>query len=187
MQAKTKNRLSIIAIVLLFATPVVVAYLMSSGAIGYKPEETKNKGNFISPPVKVADYSNADWVKGLADHWTLVYYQQTQCNEVCLKHQDELLRYRLTMANRADKLKLMIWANGFVATEEDAFPYIEKIDISDETTLKQTLLQLSEISYRNGDGLYVVAPEGYLMLAFDKDNTSSEIIQDLKLLLKRKG
>ncbi len=187
MQAKIKNRLSIVAIVLLFATPVVVAYLMSSGAIGYHPEETKNKGNFISPPVKVADQTDADWAKSLDGHWTLVYYQAGHCGQTCLEHQEELHRYRLTMANRADKLNLMIWANGIDASDEDAFAHIAKVDVSKENRLQQTMAQLSALSYQDGNGLYVVAPEGYLMLAFDQSNTTSEVIKDLKLLVKRKG
>lgn len=187
MQAKTKNRLSILAITFLCAAPVVVAYLMSSGAIGYQPEETKNKGNFISPPVKVVDNTESDWAKSLDGEWTLVYYNAGQCDQACLTRQDDLHRYRLTMGNRAEKLNLMIWAQGFDAVEEDAYPHIVKVNVSEETTLNNTMAQLTTVSYQDGNGLYMVAPEGYLMLAFDQENTSSEIIKDIKLLLKRKG
>ena len=56
MQAKTKNRITIIVTVLLFTSPVVVAYLLSSGLIEYQPESKKNNGHFVSPLVKMADY-----------------------------------------------------------------------------------------------------------------------------------
>ena len=188
MQAKTKNRLSIIAIVLLFATPVVVAYLLSSGAISYTPDSTKNHGEFISPPVNVADFTQDGWVNEFKDHWTLVYRVQGACDESCVKFEDDLHRYRLTMGHRADKLKLMLWAGDFSAMPtEDAYQHVIKVSTKSLPALNQTLDQLSQISHADGNGLYVVAPEGYLMMAFKKDNTSTHISQDIKLLLKRKG
>lgn len=188
MQAKTKNRLSIVAIVLLFATPVVVAYLMSSGAISYQPDNTKNHGEFISPPVKVADFSDSEWVASLQDHWTLVYRHQGACDVSCVKLEDELHRYRLTMGHRAEKLKLMLWADDFSEMpEEDQYPHVTKVNLLDSKPLQKTMNELSQLSHNNGDGLYVVAPEGYLMMAFKKENSSTEVIQDVKLLLKRKG
>ncbi|WP_154222669.1 hypothetical protein [Marinicella rhabdoformis] len=188
MQAKTKNRLSIVAIVLLFATPVVVAYLMSSGAISYQPDSTKNHGEFITPPVKVADFSQDEWTNEFNNHWTLVYRVKGECDASCVKLEDNLHRYRLTMGHRADKLKLMLWAEDFKAMPtEDAYQHVLKITTKDLTGLNQTMDELSQVSHGDGNGLYVVAPEGYLMMAFKKENTSTEISQDIKLLLKRKG
>lgn len=188
MQAKTKNRLSIIAIVLLFATPVVVAYLMSSGAISYEPDSTKNHGEFISPPVKVSDFTQDQWVEEFTDHWTLVYRVQGACDEACVKLEDNLHRYRLTMGHRADKLKLMLWADDFSGMpSQDAYKHVLKIKTIDLPGLNQTMDELTQVSHGDGNGLYVIAPEGYIMMAFKKANTSTEISQDIKLLLKRKG
>ena len=190
MQAKIKNRLSIVAIVLLFAVPVIVAYLMSSGAINYHPDSTKNHGEFITPPVNVADYASGDreWIDGFKDHWTLVYRFKGNCDDSCIKIQDDLARYRLTMSHRADKLKLMLWADGFAQLpEEDPYPYVAKVDTSEMTILQETMDTLSALSHNDGNGLFVVAPEGYLMMAFKKENTTTEVSQDIKLLLKRKG
>ncbi|VAW47211.1 hypothetical protein MNBD_GAMMA02-575 [hydrothermal vent metagenome] len=187
MQAKTKNRMTIIFTVLLFTTPVVVAYLLSSGLIDYHPEDTKNNGHFVSPLVKVADYSDAAWVAGLAGHWTLIRRTPVVCANQCQSLENDLHKYRLSMGHRAEKLSLMLIADGFNSEVPDKFPHIKKVSIAGNKALQSVFEQLSEVSLLDGQGMYVVAPEGYLMMAFTPENTSTDIIRDLSLLVKRKG
>lgn len=187
MQAKTKNRLTIIITILLFTSPVVVAYLLSSGLIEYQPEEKKNNGHFVSPLVKMADYSAAEWVEPLIGHWTLVRRVSEVCSQQCQALEDELNRYKLSLGHRANKLNLMLMSNGFASEMPDHFPNVKKVSIEGNTKLQKVMDQLSEVSLTAGHGLYVVAPEGFLMMAFSKENTTTEIIRDLSLLVKRKG
>jgi len=187
MQAKTKNRMTIIFTVLLFTAPVVVAYLLSSGLIDYQPDKTKNNGHFVSPLVKVADHSDAAWVNGLAGHWTLIRRTPVVCANQCQSLENDLHKYRLSLGHRADKLNLMLIADGFNSEMPDKFPHIQKVSIVNNKQLQSVFAQLSEVSLQNGEGMYVVAPEGYLMMAFTAENTSTQIIRDLSLLVKRKG
>ncbi len=187
MRTKTKNRLTIVITVLLFTSPVVVAYLLSSGVIDYQPEKTKNNGHFISPLVKVANYSDAPWVSGLDGHWTLVRRIPEACSTQCQTLENDLHKYRLSLGHRAEKLNLLLIANGFDATMADQFPHIKKVSISDNQALSQVFEQLSEVSLKQGHGMYVVSPEGFMMMSFTAENTSTEIIRDLSLLVKRKG
>ena len=187
MQAKTKNRLTILFTVLLFTAPVVVAYLLSSGLIDYQPEDTKNNGQFISPLIKVADYSDAQWVLGLDDHWTLIYRIPEVCDKQCQTIEHDLFTYRKTLGHRADKLNLMLIADGFNSEMPDQFPLVQKVSIADNESIKAMFNELSDDSLKAGKGMYVVAPEGYLMMAFTKENTTTEVTRDLSLLVKRKG
>ncbi len=169
MQAKTKNRMTIIFTVLLFTAPVVVAYLLSSGLINYHPDGTKNNGHFISPLVKVVDYSNEDWVNGLDGHWTLIHRVPEVCANQCLTLENDLHKYRLSLGHRAEKLNLMLIADGFSSEMPDRFPHIKKVSIADNQQLQDLFDQLSEVSLQGGQGMYVVAPEGYLMMAFSTE------------------
>lgn len=187
MQAKTKNRLTIIITVLLFTSPVVVAYLLSSGLIDYQPEDTKNNGHFVSPLVKLADYSDASWVAGLNEHWTLIHRFPEVCVNQCQTLADDLITYRKTLGHRAEKLNLILLADGFNSELPDQYPLVKKVSIADNEAMKKVFNELSEVSLKNGHGMYVVAPEGYLMMSFTEDNTTTEITRDLSLLVKRKG
>ncbi|TDR20574.1 hypothetical protein [Marinicella litoralis] len=187
MQAKTKNRLTIVLTVLLFTAPVVVAYLLSSGLIKYQPDAKKNNGHFVSPLVKLADYSDQPWVDSLIGHWTLIRRVPEPCANQCQVMEDELNRYKLSLGHRSNKLNLMLLSDGYLAESPDLFPNIKKVNIAKNSQLKSVFDRLSEDSLKAGHGLYVVAPEGYLMMSFAPENTSTEIIRDLSLLVKRKG
>ena len=113
MHLKSKNRLIILVVFLLFAVPVVVAYLLGSGMIDFEPDSMKNHGVFISPPVKPADYTDAEWVNDLPEHWTLIYRTPKVCDEACFEWEDKLHRFNLTLAQNADKLELMLLAKDF--------------------------------------------------------------------------
>jgi len=187
MQLKSKNRLTILVVFLLFALPVVVAYLLGSGLIDFEPDSTKNHGVFISPPIKLADYTDADWVNDLPEHWTLIYRTPEVCDEACFEWEDKLHRYNLTLAQNADKLELMLLASDFDLRQQDPYSHITKVATRGHQNLNAMLDELSKQSLENGEGLYVVAPEGYLMMAFAPDNPPEDVIKDLKLLVKRKG
>ncbi|KAA3639713.1 MAG: hypothetical protein DWP95_09915 [Proteobacteria bacterium] len=187
MQLKNKNRLTILVVFLLFAVPVMVAYLLGSGLIDFEPDNTKNHGVFISPPIKLADYTDAKWVNDLPDHWTLIYRTSEICDETCLAWEDKLHRFNLTLAQNADKLELMLLANDFNLRQEDPYSHIKKVATGGHQELNSMFDELSSQSLGKGEGLYVVAPEGFLMMAFTPDNKPEEIIKDLKLLVKRKG
>ncbi len=187
MQAKTKNRLTIIFTALLFVAPVVVAYLLSSGLIDYQPDKTKNNGHFVSPLVKLADYSDAQWVTALDGHWTLIRRVPITCDEQCLELENDLHKYRLSLGHRSEKMNLMLMADDYSNYDNDRFPHVQKVSINGNESLRSVFDGLSEVSLTQGQGLYVVAPEGFLMMAFTPENTSTQIIRDLSLLVKRKG
>ena len=187
MQAKTKNRITIILTVLLFTLPVVAAYVLSSGLIDFKPDSTKNNGRFISPLVKVTDHTQQSWAEELAGNWTLIRRVPEVCVMQCQDLENDLHKYRLSLGHRAEKLNLMLVADGFESDQPDPFVHIKKISTAQQPELKKMFDQLSVKSLQQGHGLYVVAPEGYLMMAFTPENTSTEIIRDLNLLVKRKG
>ncbi len=187
MQTKTKNRLTIILTVLFFTAPVVIAYVLSSGLIKYQPEQKKNNGHFVSPLVKLADHSKHSWVNDLNGHWTLIRRVPEVCDKQCIDMENDLHKYRLSLGHRAEKLNLMLVADGYSSETPDPFTHIKKIAIGENKELQKVFAQLSEVSLKKGHGMYVVAPEGFLMMAFTAENTSTEIIRDLSLLVKRKG
>lgn len=187
MQTKTKNRLTIVLTILFFTAPVVVAYVLSSGLISFQPEHKKNNGHFVSPLVKLADYTDKDWVKALDGNWTLIRRVPGTCAEQCIELEDELHRYRLSLGHRAEKLNLLLIADAFSADRQDPYVHVKKVSTQDNAAIQAVFDQLSDVSLKQGEGLYVVAPEGFLMMAFTPENTSTQIIRDLSLLVKRKG
>ncbi|WP_395377621.1 hypothetical protein [Marinicella sp. W31] len=186
MQAQAKNRLSIIALFLLFLLPVVTAIVMNSSWVDYKPGATKNKGQLVEPPVLMSAVTQAAWVKDLEGVWTLVYRHAGECEAACAKTMSDMHTIRLTMGHKADKLRLLVLADG-LNNAADVPQDVSFNTITEDVSLVKELNRLSAVSLGQGQGMYIVAPEGYLMMSYTPEHTPPDMIKDLKLLLKRKG
>ena len=182
MQTQSKNKFSIIALAVLFLAPVIVAIVMNSNLIDYSPDSFKNRGNFIKPPIKITDKES---LKPYEDFWTVVYSHTGDCNKDCLKMLDTLYRIRLTKGHKMKQVKLLV-----LHPEKDSleipseYTSIEKQSYVETDELNKVLKSLSEQSLGNAKGLYLLAPEGFLMMSYPKDFEPQDVIKDLGLLLR---
>jgi len=182
MKQNTKNKLSIIALALLFITPVIVAIVLNSNLIKFSPESFKNLGDFIQPPIKITDKTS---LKPYEEYWTVVYQHSGVCEVDCLKMLDTMYRIRLTKGHKMKKVKLLV-----LHLEENAleipnqYKAIEKQSYAKSDQLNNVLTKLSPQSLGNNKGLYLLAPEGFLMMSYPKGFEPRDVIKDLGLLLR---
>ena len=111
MKTQTKNRLVLIAVVLLFAAPLLIAYALNTQ--GWRPQNTRNSGTLVDPPLSVATapvtitggaklvWRNPQW------QWTLLALPGPHCETQCQTRMDELLRMRLTLGRNAERLRIV--------------------------------------------------------------------------------
>jgi len=66
----------------------------------------------------------------------------------------------------------------------EQYTSIEKYAYKSTDSLNQTLNLLSSQSLGNNTGLYLLAPEGFLMMSYAKDFKPQDVIKDLGLLLR---
>jgi len=111
MTPKTKSRLTLLAVVALFATPMLVAFWLN--AEGWRPHTTRNSGTLIDPPrdvsavpVMLADGSALVW-RDPQWQWSLLALPGTRCAERCRERLDEVLRMRLTLGRNAGRLRIV--------------------------------------------------------------------------------
>ena len=182
MQPQSKNKLSIIALALLFLAPVIVAIVMNSNLIEYSPESFKNNGDFIQPPVKITQNEN---LKSYEDFWTVVYNHTGNCENDCLKMLDTLYRIRLTKGHKMKQVKLLVLhPENITIKVPEQYNSIELQSYSQANELNTVLTELSKKSFNNGNGLYLLAPEGFLMMSYPLDFEPRDVIKDLGLLLR---
>jgi hypothetical protein len=182
MQAKSKNKFSLIALALLFLAPVIVAIVMNSNLIDYSPESLKNKCDFIQPPIKITDNEQ---LKSYEEFWTVVYNHTGKCDDDCLKMLDTLYRIRLTKGHKMKQVKLLVLhPEDSIIDIPEQYTSIEVQTYSRSDELSTTLKQLSEKTFNNEDGLYLLAPEGFLMMSYPVDFEPRDVIKDLGLLLR---
>lgn len=183
MPDKINNKLTLIALTVLFISPVIVAIVMNSKLIDYSPESFKNHGNFIKPPIKITE--NKSLTK-YEDFWTVVYaHTGASCDDKCMKMMDTLYRIRLTKGHKMKQVKLLVLHlnnNPLIIPEQ--FTSIEQLPYSPTEKINSILEKLSSQSLGNGNGLYLLAPEGFLMMSYPSDFEPQDVIKDLGLLLR---
>ncbi len=111
MDNRNRNRLVLIAIVLVFAAPIAAALLLN--ASGWRPTSTRNSGTLVQPPVDVgnvavtlADGSKLDW-RDPQWHWTLLALGNGECAQTCQTRLAELVRLRITLNRNAERLRII--------------------------------------------------------------------------------
>ncbi len=182
MQQQTKNKLTLLALALLFITPVIVAIIMNSKLINYAPESFKNYGHFIKPPIKITDKES---LKVFEDYWTVVYAHTGNCSEECMKMLDMLYRIRLTKGHKMKQVKLLVLhPETDTLSIPEQYPSIVQQSYTPTDELNTILSKLSPQSLGDGNGLYILAPEGFLMMYYAKDFEPRDVIKDLGLLLR---
>jgi hypothetical protein len=112
VKTQTKNRLILIAVLLLFAAPLLIAFLLNRQ--GWHPQNTRNSGELVDPPLSVAAapvtlaggasklvWRNPQW------QWTLLALPGAHCETQCRTRVDEALRMRLTLGRNAERLRIV--------------------------------------------------------------------------------
>jgi hypothetical protein len=111
MTPRSKNRLILVAVLLLFAAPMLIAFLLN--AEGWHPQKTRNTGVLIEPsrdvvsvPLKLSDGNDMVW-RNPQWQWTLLALPGAKCESVCRERLDEILRMRLTLGRNAERLRVV--------------------------------------------------------------------------------
>jgi len=111
MTPRNKSRLTLLAVVLLFAAPLLVAMLLN--AQGWHPQKTRNSGTLVEPPrdinavpLRLADGTGLIW-RDPQWQWTLLALPGAQCASHCRERLDEVLRMRLTLGRNAGRIRVV--------------------------------------------------------------------------------
>lgn len=111
MNKITRGRLGLLAVVVVFAVPLIIAFVLRGN--GWQPSRTVQNGILVQPQrdvaparVTLADGSRYAW-RDPQYRWTLVALSGTDCGEQCRARLDETLRMRITLGRNADRLRIL--------------------------------------------------------------------------------
>lgn len=111
MNRQIRNRLALIVLLMMFAAPLLIAYLMNRE--GWRPQQTRNSGTLVEPPRDVSSVavaltagSKLVW-RDPQWRWTLLALPGAQCGMQCRMRLDEALRMRLTLGRNAERLRIV--------------------------------------------------------------------------------
>lgn len=183
------KKITIFAVLTLFLAPVVIAILLNSQWLDWRPGSTRNYGELLEPAVRLPEFSlettSGDMVsrETLADQWQLLHYRAAGCSEACLEDLYWLRQIRLGQDRHQSEVALMFVTPGEVSNKTLA----EIHDLADDfrvfageagSALAQALPDpgLEAISY-------IVDPKGHIILRYPQDTDFNGMRRDLSRLL----
>jgi hypothetical protein len=179
----TWARIQMLLIASVFFGPLVVATVMYYGGY-FQPEGRTNHGALLEPIVSVAEQlPNSEAVRQADGYWSLIYSERGECGDACKnglitlrqsqkmlgKEMDRLKRLFLHGESSPDTVFLSDEHAGLIALREDALT---------------ALLNNKKPAELTAGGFFLMDPLGNLVMYFEPDINPSDMVEDLKHLLK---
>lgn len=191
-----KPFLIILVLFIVFGLPFVLAYYFYYADSRSAPQKTVNHGHLITPPIDmrqvVMKNSAGQEVKwqSMRGHWVLMYLDPKQCDALCQKNLYHMRQVRTAMGKEQNRVLRLIVT--FAA------PSHKKLDqylqgeyrgtehlIASQATFEQLLEHLPSAKLAFSEGyLYLVDPNGNLMMSYAPTDKPKGLFKDLEKLLK---
>jgi cytochrome oxidase Cu insertion factor (SCO1/SenC/PrrC family) len=183
------GRWMLLLIIGICAAPVIASYFTyyvvkpRGGATNYGVLVDPQRP--IPPALQVTDeHGQPVPLTSLEGHWLMVVVNKSDCDDTCAKKLYFIRQIRLTQGAERDRVQT-VW----LRTDDGAVPkkvldaYQDtRMLVADPAALQAWLP--ADAGTQNTDHIYLVDPNGNLMMRFPKDPDPSKIKRDLAKLLK---
>jgi hypothetical protein len=171
-----KGRLTFVAIVLVFAAPIIVALALNLS--GWRPQKTRNYGALVQPPadvtslpVTLAGGTTLDW-RDPQWHWTLLALGHGGCADACRTRLAELMRLRITLGRNAERLRIVYLGPALPASDAAALAPLQAGDDAGG-------LAAYHPPEPGAVALALVDPNGLLMLRYPAGYDAGRLREDI--------
>lgn len=179
----TWARVQMLLIAAVFFGPLLVATVMYYGGY-FQPQGRTNHGALLAPIVAVAVLLPDSTLVAQGDgYWSLIYSASGECNDTCRnalvtlrqsqkmlgKEMERLKRVFLHGESSPDTVFLAAEHAGLMAIREDAL---------------RALLNNKRPAELSAGGYFLMDPLGNLVMYFEPDINPSDMVEDIKRLLK---
>lgn len=180
------KRLQLYTMLALFFGPLLVAWIWFFQFDDVRPG-TVNKGDLVAPVVPLADLRL--FARGepqsealFEGDWSVVVLAPEQCDDACTRALFITRQVWIRLNKDADRVRRIL-----LAGSDATFPVNEHRDLRVYDVDENALARFSDphrAELSGGDRIYLVDPQGYLMMSYPLDFTPEMLNDDLKRLLK---
>ena len=171
----------------LFLGPLAAAWILYFDA-GWRPGETTNHGELISPavPLPAVSLPRPDGSllgpEGFREHWTLVYVDAGACGEPCRAALQDSRQTRLALGRLMDRVQRVYLYSGDPPAA--AFMAEEHPDLLAASLAGPEGARLAASLPSAAEGFWLVDPLGNVMMRYAPDAARKGMLEDLKKLLR---
>jgi len=111
-------RVALVVIASIFILPLILAWLMFTGVIDYRPDSTRNRGSLVQPPVPVSwvgvfeTGAAADPAETFGEHWLILHAVPEPCDAACLDAITGLRQVHLASGRDRHRVRLALLHRG---------------------------------------------------------------------------
>ncbi|HUY83725.1 MAG TPA: hypothetical protein VMU86_04050 [Steroidobacteraceae bacterium] len=191
---RSVRRRTLIAITAIFLVPLALALYLYSGHPGLRPGGTASHGRLIQPPRPVPALSLPLFPSGhtkpdfLRHKWTVLYVGAGVCGERCRAALYETRQVRIALDQDMNRVQRVFLARG--ACCDAHFLRTEHPDLITVRVTAAAAPLLALLPSYHGDSplragrIYVIDPNGNLMMAYSPDAKPKGMLEDLQRLLQ---
>ena len=177
--ARRRNRIKLLAILAVCASPVIASYLTY---YVLKPEGRTNYGELIEPQVPVAALMVEPGLSRFRGRWVMLTTIDDRCADDCVQRLYVMRQVRLTTGKDRDRIErvLLLPAGAPEPTLPDGHEGLQvlRADAAAMATVRA--------AFASGQtpGILMIDPLGNLMMRFPPDTDPSRMKKDLAKLLR---
>ena len=193
--ARFKNRITIILIILIFVAPLAGSWLLLNftDIAGIRGKD--NHGELINPPrplpnIKLIDPLSEANKGQLHGKWSMLYIAGSSCDQVCIENLYRMRQIRLATGKhykRVQRVLLMQQGNATGLAQIFRDYSGQMLMTTDNINMQEFMdnfrFDQTEIPAQK-HRIYLIDPLGNLMMRYSPDTNPSGIIKDLNRLLR---
>lgn len=190
----TQGRRTFLLLAALFFGPLIGAWIYFFTVEPGSFDTTVNKGELIDPPIPVSvnvnvdlnSYEDEDLVRRA---WTLVFVAPGNCDSNCQEALFKLRQIRLSLGRRMERVSGLLLTT---STPSEAFNDVlaeqhnglTQLPVNDAERIRDALQGLYGAQVELLNQFYIIDPLGNLMMMYPPSVDPSDVMHDLKRLLK---
>jgi hypothetical protein len=200
MKFHLSSRTALVLIAAMFILPLVLAWLMQSGAIDFKPESARNLGDLVEPPVP------ADWEESLIfvpainnasrdelsvffdRHWVILHVIPSPCPSSCLEAISALRQIHKASGRNQSRIRiaLLLQSDNHPETISRVGEIYHLFQLAENPNgnIRSILEDVANnFSTRAEGSSYLIDPIGNIMMFYEAGSDPNNLKNDLKRLL----
>lgn len=190
-----RSRLTLIFLVILFALPIVLAWIATKHK-SWQPINSKNNGELVQPVRPIPEFTlktidGTDFkLDDMRRKWSLLYFVAQSCDQPC---QESLVKVRdVRLAQSGDALRVqyfLIYAQKPDASEvaslakEHPRLILLRAEGESASAMLNTFKLNTDASLAQTHRVYLVDPIGNLMMYYPEDFPGNGLLKDIRHLL----
>jgi hypothetical protein len=203
MKFSLSPRLALLIIAAMFLLPLLLAWLMYSGSLDFKPASTRNLGTLIEPPVPI-DWTVTALLSGetklaanpeqgigvFDEHWVILQLVPAGCDDSCLKRVSNLRQIHRASGRQQFRIRLALLLDESSPADQaqSLLAIYPKFHLIRDPSgiLSEALAGIQQnLSGQSGPakGVYMIDPLANIMMYYEAGSDPNHIKQDLKRLL----